>query len=78
MKGGSRRRHLLKTLTWRVIATGTTFLLAWFYTDDLTIATAIGGTEAVAKMVLYYLHERAWYQFVSFDAERQVTNAKNN
>ena len=76
MKRGAHRRHIYKTLTWRVVATGTTFLLAWLYTDDLTVATAIGGTEAVAKMILYYLHERAWYQFGDFATEKAAATSE--
>ena len=66
-KSGAHKRHLAKTLTWRVIATGTTFLLAWLFTDDIEVAAAIGGTEAVAKMILYYAHERVWFKYVNFD-----------
>lgn len=65
--GGAHKRHLLKTLTWRVIATGTTFALAWLFTEDIEIAAAIGATEAIAKMVLYYAHERVWYRYINFD-----------
>ena len=35
-------------------------LLSWLFTGDLRVAAAIGLTEVVTKMVLYYLHERAW------------------
>lgn len=35
-------------------------LLSWLFTGSLTIAAAIGSTEVVTKMVLYYLHERVW------------------
>jgi uncharacterized membrane protein len=27
---------------------------------------AIGGIEIISKMVLYFLHERAWYKFSNF------------
>ncbi len=56
----SRRISVAKTLTWRVIATATTFTIAALVTNDLGVGLAIGGTEAVAKMGLYYAHERAW------------------
>ena len=56
----SRKRSLLKTISWRAVATITTFLVAWFVTGDIKVGLAIGGIEAVLKMVLYYLHERAW------------------
>jgi uncharacterized membrane protein len=53
-------RSLVKALSWRVTGSIDTLLLSWFFTGDLTIAAAIGSTEIVTKMVLYYLHERAW------------------
>lgn len=66
-RSGAHKRHIAKTITWRVIATTTTFTLAWLFTDDLEVAAAIGGTEAILKMVLYYLHERAWFKYINFD-----------
>ena len=57
---GSRKRSLVKTLSWRVTATTTTFLIAWAVTGDVGAGLAIGGVEAVAKLVLYYWHERVW------------------
>ena len=59
----SRKRHLVKTITWRVLATTVTFLLTWAATGKLAIGATVGGLEASSKMVLYYLHERAWYHF---------------
>ena len=53
-------RSLLKTISWRVVATLTTATIVWLVTGRLTLALAIGGIEAVTKMVLYYGHERLW------------------
>ena len=55
-----RSRHIVKTITWRITATTTTILIAWLITGNLEVGLAVGGIEAVAKMFLYYLHERAW------------------
>ena len=61
----SRKRHIVKTITWRIIASATTFLLAWlFFHDDAKAvekATGIAIAESAIKMVFYYFHERAWY-----------------
>lgn len=63
----SRVRHLAKAVTWRVIASGTTFLLAWFFFQDdakaVQKATSVAVAESVLKMALYYFHERAWYRY---------------
>lgn len=57
---GSAKRSLVKTITWRVVATLGTFLLAWALTGSLSIGFVIGGLDALSKTVLYYMHERAW------------------
>ena len=63
----SRKRHIAKTVTWRIIASTTTFILAWlFFKDDPNAAqkaTGIAIAESVIKMGLYYFHERAWYKY---------------
>lgn len=55
-------RSLLKGLTWRVLATMTTILIAWWMTGEVATALSIGGIEFVAKYIVYYFHERAWAQ----------------
>lgn len=56
----TRRRSLLKTLTWRVTATADTFAISWIVTGNLVAAGSIAGVEVATKMAIYYLHERAW------------------
>lgn len=56
----SHLRSVLKGLTWRVIATSTIIAIAYFKTGDVTLALEIGAIEFVFKLLLYYLHERAW------------------
>ncbi len=56
----SRLRSVLKALSWRVLATLTTIAIAYFIVGDVKVALKIGAVEVVAKMLIYYLHERAW------------------
>ena len=60
-----KARHIAKTITWRVIGTIDTMVLAWVVTGNPIMGLKIGGIEVFTKMILYYLHERAWYR-VSF------------
>jgi len=62
----SYKRHIAKTITWRVIGTLDTILLSWFITGSLKWGVTIGGVELFTKMFLYYFHERAWYKFSTF------------
>ena len=47
-----KKRTLAKTMTWRVTASLTTFLIAWLLTGDLLIGVSIGSIEAIAKFFL--------------------------
>lgn len=58
----SRVRSVLKALTWRVVATTTIIIIAYFTTGDIGDALKIGFIEFFIKFALYYLHERAWQQ----------------
>ena len=71
MKHVTKKRHIAKTLTWRILATTDTFLIAWFITGEWNWAGAIAGMEVVTKMFLYYFHERAWYRYIRFGLENK-------
>ncbi|MGE9266981.1 MAG: DUF2061 domain-containing protein [Verrucomicrobiales bacterium] len=60
MSRESNIRSLLKAVSWRVIATTTTIVIAYFIFGDIEPALKVGGIEFFAKFVVYYLHERAW------------------
>ena len=68
----SRKRHILKTLTWRIIGTLDTMILSWLITGNWKFGVAIGGVELITKMVLYYLHERAWYKFTKYGVDKTI------
>jgi len=56
----SHLRSLLKAFSWRIVATTTTAIIAYFITGDVMAAITIGSIEFVAKFFIYYMHERAW------------------
>jgi uncharacterized membrane protein len=62
----SYKRHLLKTITWRILGTLDTMIISWFITGSWQWGLAIGGVEIFTKMILYYLHERVWYKYFKF------------
>lgn len=73
MLNKSRKLHLFKTISWRIIASTTTFMLAKLFglTNDIALYVAV--TEFALKMVLYYFHERIWYKF-HFGLNQQSSN----
>ena len=62
----SYKRHIAKTISWRIIGTLDTMILSSAITGSWTIGLTIGGVEVITKMFLYFLHERAWYKFSKF------------
>ena len=58
----SSKRHIVKTITWRFIGTTDTIFLSWIISGDFTIAYQIGFLELITKMILYYFHERFWFE----------------
>ena len=59
-KKESQVRSMLKTISWRIIATTTTVTIAYFVFGDISNALKVGGIEFFAKMFIYYFHERLW------------------
>lgn len=55
-----KKRSLVKALTFRVLATLVTCLLVYFVTGRISFAVEIGILDFVVKVLVYYLHERAW------------------
>jgi len=55
-----RVRSIVKTISWRVLATLATMFIVFAFTGKVKLSVGIGLVEAVSKMVLYYLHERTW------------------
>jgi uncharacterized membrane protein len=67
----SYKRHIAKTISWRVIGTIDTMIISSIITGSWSLGLAIGGIEIVTKMILYFLHERAWYKFSKFGINKK-------
>ncbi|MCH8109852.1 MAG: DUF2061 domain-containing protein [Chloroflexi bacterium] len=53
-------RTLLKTLSWRAVATITTMVIVYLYTREMALSLGVGIFEVTSKLALYYFHERIW------------------
>jgi uncharacterized membrane protein len=56
----TRKRSIIKSITWRIICIIVSIIIAFFLTGKIDIAIAIGTTYNAITMVLYYFHERLW------------------
>ncbi len=53
-------RSIVKTVSWRILATLTTVTLVYVFIGDVSIALSVGGIEIFLKMLVYFVHERVW------------------
>jgi len=67
----SYKRHIAKSITWRIVGTLDTIILSGILTGSWAMGLTIGGVEIITKMILYFLHERAWYKLSSFGVKKK-------
>jgi uncharacterized membrane protein len=70
------KRHVAKTITWRIVGTIDTMTIAWLITGNPMMGLKIGGVEIISKMLLYFLHERVWYKVNLGLPHRNAANAE--
>jgi len=58
----TNKRSIVKGISWRLIATGTTVIIIYFFFGRLDLAIVAGLIESVLKVGLYWAHERAWFK----------------
>ena len=56
------KRHLVKSISWRIIGTIDTFLLSYVLTGSISHGLGITGIDFFFKLFLYYFHERVWFK----------------
>ena len=68
----SYKRHIAKTVSWRIIGTLDTMILSGVITGSWEIGLTIGAVEVFTKMILYFFHERAWYKFSNYGINDKI------
>jgi len=58
------KRHILKTITYRILGTVTTILTALFFGASLQISSLLGISELLLKPIIYFIHERIWFKYI--------------
>ena len=64
-----KRRHWAKAISWRVIGSLDSLVVAWLVTGSFEIGAILGGVKLFTATILYYFHERAWYKFSKFGVD---------
>ena len=57
-------RHILKTLSYRILGTLTTVFVDYSLGVSLELSSLLGVGELIIKPVLYFFHERIWYKYI--------------
>lgn len=57
----SKKRSILKSISWRIIGTALTSFLFWMFTGNaINILVKFGIIDTIIKLTVYYYHERVW------------------
>ena len=57
-------RSFVKGISWRILGSIDTVIIAYFVTGEISKAFQIGFTEVFTKMILFYFHERFWMKII--------------
>ena len=60
------KRHLAKAVTWRIVTSIVTVIIAWFFGLPPKAIGAVFIADLVIKFALYYAHERVWYKHIKY------------
>jgi uncharacterized membrane protein len=60
------RRHIAKTISYRIVSTGIGFLIVWLASGSIKVGATFSIAELVYKPIQYYIHERIWYKYIKF------------
>ena len=66
----SKKRHLAKTISYRLLSTLIGFIIMWLITGSIKVGAAFGIAELVYKPIQYYLHERIWYRWITYGLQK--------
>jgi uncharacterized membrane protein len=56
----TRRRSVVKAVSWRIFAAVITATIALAMTGQLDFAAKIGVIDTTVKLFIYFFHERVW------------------
>lgn len=68
----SKKRHLAKAVTWRIVASVTTAVIAFIFGLPPKAVGAVFVADLIIKFVMYYGHERIWYNYIKYGVRKDV------
>ena len=65
------KRHIAKTISYRVLSTLIGFVIMWWVSGSIKVGAAFGIAELIYKPIQYYIHERIWYTFIKSGLDKK-------
>jgi uncharacterized membrane protein len=53
-------RDIAKTISYRILGSATSFILAYLATNDYKVGIGVGMGDLLIKPMIYFIHERIW------------------
>jgi uncharacterized membrane protein len=70
MKDAPLKRHILKTISYRILGTLITIITAHSLGASIELSSLLGVGELMIKPIVYFFHERIWYKFIRIGSKR--------
>lgn len=64
MQSESRKRSFLKAVSWRIIASVTTTIIAFYFGLPAKAIGLVFFADLIIKFILYFIHERIWVNYI--------------
>ena len=66
----SKKRHIAKTISYRVLSSLIGFMIMYYYTNSITLSGSFSIAELLYKPIQYYIHERIWYRYIKYGLKK--------
>jgi len=66
-----KKRHIAKTISYRLVSSGVGFVMMYFATGSFKLGAAFSVAELLYKPIQYYIHERVWYKYIKYGLKEE-------
>lgn len=71
----SSKRHILKTISYRLVSSIIGFLVMWMF-FDIVVGLSFSLFELIWKPLQYYFHDRIWYRYIKYGVTKVEPSVK--
>ena len=67
----TKKRSFLKAISWRIIASVVTTVIAFSFGLPAQAIGLVFFADLIIKFILYFIHERIWVRYISYGVEKK-------